>query len=145
MTPLPTDTQDKNPFYWIIRLESQHKTLMNRSLRKIGLDVSSWLVLNILKDHRECSMSDLAALASANLSTTTKIVYRLQQQGWVLTSTSSNDARVTNVHITGPGLVALRQSEERTAHLVERSMQGFSAAQMRKLNQQLEKLLANLY
>src|SRR5690606_4765756 len=120
-------------------------TLMNRSLRNIGLDVSSWLVLSILDAHRECSMSDLAALASANLSTTTKIVYRLQEQGLVLTTTSSNDARVTNVHITEPGLEALRQSEERTAQLVERSLQGFNPAQVRKLNLQLEKLLANLF
>lgn len=144
--PLPLkSSQEYNPFYWIIRLESQHKTLMNRSLRGIGLDVPSWLVLGILEARGECSMSDLAAQASANLSTMTKIVYRLQEQGLVNTSTSLNDARVTNVRMTETGREALRQSEETTAHLFERSLQGFNLAQLKKLNLQLEKLLANLF
>ncbi len=144
--PLPLkSSKEYNPFYWIIRLESQHKTLMNRALRSIGLDVPSWLVLSILEDQSECSMSDLAAQASANLSTMTKTVYRLQEQGLVSTSTSLNDARVTNVRMTETGQAALRQSEEKTAHLVERGLQGFNLAQLKKLNLQLEKLLANLF
>lgn len=140
-----THKNETNPFYWIIRLENQHKTMMNRVLRPFGLDVPSWLVLNLLQAQGESSMSALATQTSANLSTMTKTVYRLQNQGLVATQTSLNDARVTNVHLTDTGSDLLGRCEQKTAPLIERGLYGFNAPQLQQLNQQLERLLANLF
>ena len=90
------------------------------------------------------SMSDIALHAVAKLSTVTKAVYRIQEEGLVETSTSPQDARVTLVKITAAGRRALERSQLATQHIVSRSFEGMTPGQLKRLNESLRVILDNL-
>jgi DNA-binding MarR family transcriptional regulator len=117
---------------------------MEKALKSVALDVPTWRTLMILKEQGPSSMSDIALHAVAKLSTVTKAVYRIQDEGLVRTSTSPQDARVTLVEITDTGLRALERSQLATQHIVSRSFEGMTPGQVKRLNESLRVILDNL-
>jgi DNA-binding MarR family transcriptional regulator len=78
------------------------------------------------------------------LSTITKIVYRMKDDGLVDTRQSDVDGRVTQVSITEQGRQAYFAMHEVTAELFHAGFKGLTEAQIRKLNQILATMFDNL-
>jgi len=76
---------------------------MEKLLKRIDLDIPRWRVLNILFENDDSSISEISEHAVAKLSTITKIVYRMKDDGLVETSQSTQDGRVTQVSLTAAG------------------------------------------
>lgn len=74
-----------------------------KGLKTVALDVPTWRTLMILKEQGAGSMSDIALHAVAKLSTVTKTVCCIKEEGLVETSTSTQDARVPVVSLTPAG------------------------------------------
>lgn len=143
--PLDPDfAREEYPFYWLARVHGVYTLEMEKALKSVGLDVPTWRTLMILKEQGASSMSDIALHAVAKLSTVTKAVYRIQEEGLVETSTSPQDARVTLVKITAAGRRALERSQLATQHIVSRSFEGMTPGQLRRLNESLRVILDNL-
>jgi DNA-binding MarR family transcriptional regulator len=144
---IPTDpdfAREEYPFYWLARVHGVYTLEMEKALKSVGLDVPTWRTLMILKEQGASSMSDIALHAVAKLSTVTKAVYRIQEEGLVETSTSPQDARVTLVKITTAGRRALERSQLATQHIFSRSFEGMTPGQLKRLNESLRMILDNL-
>lgn len=136
--------KEEFPFYWLARVYGRYSMSMEKLLKKIDLDIPRWRVLNILYENNEASISEISEHAIAKLSTITKIVYRMKDDGLVDTRPSEVDGRVTQVSITEQGREAFMTMHEVTDDLFHKSFQGLTEAQVRKLNQVLAKIFDNL-
>ncbi|BAU75857.1 MarR family winged helix-turn-helix transcriptional regulator [Metapseudomonas furukawaii] len=136
--------KEEFPFYWIARVYGRYNMAMEKTLKKIDLDVPRWRILFILKENGQSSISELSEHAIAKLSTVTKIVYRMKDDGLVDTAPCANDGRVTQVTITDHGRRTVEEIQANTAHLFTNSFKGLTEAQIAKLNVTLEKIFANL-
>jgi len=98
----------------------------------------------ILNENGESSISEISTHAIAKLSTITKIVYRMKDDGLVDTAPSPEDGRVTHVRITEAGLQSITRMQEATRELFQRSFKGLTEAQVKRLNTMLEVVFHNL-
>ncbi|MBD1551126.1 MarR family winged helix-turn-helix transcriptional regulator [Pseudomonas typographi] len=136
--------KEEFPFYWLARVHGRYTQSMERVLKKIDLDIPRWRVLWILKENGESSISEISTHAIAKLSTITKIVYRMKDDGLVDTATSTEDGRVTRVCITAHGLANIERMQGATRELFKRSFTGLTEAQIQRLSRLLETVFHNL-
>lgn len=136
--------KEEFPFYWLVRVHARYTLSMEKLLKKIDLDIPRWRVLNILYEAQQASISEISEFAVAKLSTITKIVYRMKDDGLVDTRQSEQDGRVTQVSITEKGREAYFAMHEATAQVFHDGFKGMTEAQIRKLNQTLATMFDNL-
>ena len=91
------------PFYWLARVDRQYHSVLERVLARISLDIPSWRVLMILHSIGTASVSEVAEQSIVKLSTMTKIIQRMEADGFVSSAPSEQDRRVTMVTITTRG------------------------------------------
>lgn len=132
------------PFYWIAQINALYSREMERLLKRVDMDVPRWRIIMILKEHSELSISEIASQAVAKLPTTTKIVYRMRDEGLVNLVTSSEDGRVTLVSLTDKGLESLELIRGSVSELFRSSFKGLSSAEVQRTNTLLAKLYDNL-
>ena len=91
------------PFYWLARVHAIYSQEMEKVLKKLGTDIPTRRVLLMLRLHGTVSVSELATHAIIKLSTLTRIVQRMREEGLVETRTNADDARITDVLVTPKG------------------------------------------
>ncbi|KQV05183.1 MarR family winged helix-turn-helix transcriptional regulator [Leifsonia sp. Root112D2] len=122
-TPPLSAAQD-NPLSWaVFTLARSHRALAASLLAPLGLFPGQELMLFQLWDCDGRSQKELGDLQKLDHSTVAKSVQRLERAGLVTRSRSSEDGRVTLVHLTHKGRAleqpvraAWAELEERTAH-----------------------------
>jgi len=143
--PLSDDFKRREfPFYWVAQLNALYSQEMERLLKKVDMDIPRWRITMILLEHSELSISEIADHAVAKLPTTTKILYRMRDEGLVLLKTSPADGRVTLVSLTEKGLERLEEIRESVSLLFRKSFKGLTSAQIHRTNALLAKLYDNL-
>lgn len=136
--------KDDFPFYWVARLNNIYHHHMELALRKVGADLPTWRILFILRENGTSSMSDISLHAVVKLPTITKIVYRLQERGLVLTSTSASDGRVTEVSLTPKGDEMLSRMRKATENIFLKGYAGLTPPKIERLNKMLMQVFDNL-
>ncbi|MBN2994257.1 MarR family transcriptional regulator [Pseudomonas cedrina subsp. fulgida] len=132
------------PFYWLAMVHGRYSQYMEKALKKIGLDIPRWRVLLILKENGQSSISEISTHAIAKLSTITKTVYRMKEDGLVDTAPCEDDGRVTQVRITPEGRAAIERIQVATSDVFKRSFTGMTEAQIQRLSRLLETVFDNL-
>jgi len=132
------------PFYWIAQINALYTHEMERLLKRVDMDIPRWRITMILLEHSELSISEIARHAVAKLPTTTKIVYRMRDEGLVNLTTSREDGRVTLVSLTDKGMESLELIRGSVNQLFRNCFKGLSAAQIHRTNTLLAKLYDNL-
>lgn len=136
--------KEEFPFYWLARVHGRYTQAMEKLLKKIDMDIPRYRVLFILRDIEKASISEISEHAIAKLSTITKIVYRMKEDGLVDTGQCSTDGRVTQVSITDKGRYTVGQIQQTTSELFSKSYMGLTESQIQKLNKTLEMVFNNL-
>ena len=132
------------PFYWIVKANGRYVQRLEESLKSIELDVPRWRVLMLLERDVARSVSYLAKEAFAKLSTMTRIVQRMQEDGLVKTQPRESDQRVTEVILTGNGRRARSLALQQADAMYAGAFVGMSHDDVKALNQLLEKVFSNL-
>jgi DNA-binding MarR family transcriptional regulator len=87
----------------VFRLSRLNRMMIGGALRELGLAPGQELLLMQLWDRDGCSQSDLVDRLGLDPSTVTKMLQRLERDGWVCRSRSGDDGRVTIVSLTPAG------------------------------------------
>ena len=87
----------------VFRLSRLNRMMISGALRELGLAPGQELLLMQLWDRDGCSQSDLVDRLGLDPSTVTKMLQRLERDGWVCRSPSNDDGRVTIVGLTAAG------------------------------------------
>lgn len=132
------------PYYWIAQVYSQQVNQVDHALKKYGLDNSRRRLLMALKSKPDASVSELSDMVVSKMSTTTKIVYRLKDEGLVNTYSCEDDARITRVVLTEKGLEMTDKINDLTAVVLEQSFDGLTPLQIEKMIETLRHIFKNL-
>lgn len=136
--------REEYPFFWIVNVHARYSQLLEIELKKVGLDVSRFRVLTLAWKYRTATVSQLAEYAVIKMSTVTRILARLRQDGLVMTRASEADGRVTEVLPTPEGIARAEQANQLASAIFNRSFKGIRPAQVKKMNQTLAQILTNL-
>jgi DNA-binding MarR family transcriptional regulator len=132
-----------SPLYWLARVAGRYRLDMDMVLKPIGMDVPRWRVLAILSEHEPASISELCDHAVIRLSTMTRIVQRLAENGLVTTSPRASDARITEATLTDAGRQAAVEVHAQASRAFRHGFAGFSAEEVASLNSMLKRLFDN--
>ena len=132
------------PFYWLARVHSVYALEMEKVLKKLGTDIPARRVLLILRRQGPVSVSELATHAIIKLSTITRIVQRMRDEGLVQTATNPDDARITDVSMTPKGENLLAEIQQATSKIFIRGYGDLSEARLMRISQDLEEIFNNL-
>lgn len=132
------------PFYWISRVNGRYVQVLERRLKRVGLDMPRWRVLISLYEQDYLSVSEIAEMSVMKLNTATKIVQRLMQDGMVETRVSPNDGRVTEVTVTAKGEAIRAEALKEAESILAASFVHISPKELTALNGLLEKVLGQL-
>lgn len=144
---LPTSENfryEEFPFYWLARAHAIYTQQMEQVLKKLGTDVPTRRVLLLLKNHGTLSVSEISTHAIIKLSTITRIVQRMRDEGLVHTATNPDDARITDVSMTPKGESLLTDIQQATGKIFLRGYTGLSEARLMRISQDLEQIFNNL-
>ncbi|MFH7809709.1 MULTISPECIES: MarR family winged helix-turn-helix transcriptional regulator [unclassified Acinetobacter] len=132
------------PFYWVTQVHAQYVLNVDHALKKYGLDNSRRRILLALKSKPHASVSDLSDMVVSKMSTTTKIVYRLKDEGLVETYSCEDDARITRVLLTEKGTEMTSKINDLTSVVLEQSFEGLTPLQIEKMMESLKHVFKNL-
>ena len=135
---------DNFPFYWVTQVHAQHVQNVDHALKKYGLDNSRRRILMALKTKSHASVSDLSEMIISKMSTTTKIIYRLNDEGLVNTYCCEDDARITRVLLTEKGEQMTQKINDLTQVVLEQSFDGLTPLQVEKMMDSLKHIFRNL-
>lgn len=132
------------PFYWVSRVNGRYVQVLERRLKRVGIDMPRWRVLISLYEAEYLSISEIAEMSVMKLNTATKIVQRLVQDEMVVSRVRPNDGRVTEVTLTAKGdalrALALVEAES----ILAASFVHITPKELASLNAILEKVLGQL-
>lgn len=132
------------PYYWITQVYSQHVNQVDHALKKYGLDNSRRRILMALKSNSDASVSEISDMVISKMSTTTKIIYRLKDEGLVETYSCEDDPRITRVVLTEKGFEMTNKINDLTSIVLEQSFDGLTPLQIEKMIESLRHIFKNL-
>lgn len=132
------------PFFWVTQVHSQYVLNVDHVLKKYGVDNSRRRLLLALLAKPNASVSELSEMIVSKMSTTTKIVYRLKEEGFVDTYSCENDARITRVVLTKAGEDMTQKINDLMTVVLEQSFDGLTPLQIEKLMEMLKHIFKNL-
>jgi DNA-binding MarR family transcriptional regulator len=131
------------PFYWLARVHAIYSLEMEKVLKKLGTDIPTRRVLLMLRLHGTVSVSELATHAIIKLSTLTRIVQRMRDEGLVETRTNADDARITDVLVTPKGEELTDRIQDATKKIYVKGYTNLTDTQLAKLTQTLQVMFHN--
>lgn len=132
------------PYYWVTQVHAQYVLNVDHALKKYGLDNSRRRILLALNAKPHASVSELSEMIVSKMSTTTKIVYRLKDEGLVSTYSCEDDARITRVVLTEKGNEMTQKINDLTNIVLEQSFEGLTPLQIEKMIESLRVIFKNL-
>jgi DNA-binding MarR family transcriptional regulator len=141
----PLFSADSSPFFHMARLVGLYQLRMDTHLKRVGMDMSRWRVLAILHEENCVPMSRIAELAVFRISTTTKLIYRMENEGLVGTAVSAQDGRVTEVRLTDKGCQSFADVRSIASLIFERAFHDCDDQEIQLLVSLCRKLYHNLY
>ena len=135
---------DHSPYYWVTQVHAQYVQNVDHALKKYGLDNSRRRILQALKVKPQASVSELSEMMICKMSTTTKIVYRLKDEGLVNTYCCEDDARITRVVLTDKGQQIAKKINDLSYIVLDQSFEGLTPLQVEKMLESLKLIFRNL-
>lgn len=130
--------------YLIFQLAKTHRGLAGELLRPIGLHPGQEILLMQLWDRDGQTQSELIAHLGLDASTVTKMVQRLEAEGHLSRTQSSEDRRAIIVKLTASGKKLRSEIEKMWASLNSASTLKLTEAEEEQMCQLLKKIILGL-
>lgn len=135
---------DDYPLYNLNRTAATYTDEMTKALMKVGMSQTLWRVLAILNDKNPSTVSDIARRSVIKNSTLTRMLGRMEGDGFVERVPWSEDKRIIHVSITESGVTALSQALEIADRVYERTFENVAEKDIQTLTQSLKTMRENL-
>ena len=113
----------------IFRLAKAHRSLAASLLRRIGLHPGQEILMMYLLDRDGLAQAELIKLIGFDASTASKMLQRLESEGFLIRKTSPCDKRAMTVHLTDKGRYLESQLADVWKELERRSVSSLSQSQ----------------
>jgi DNA-binding MarR family transcriptional regulator len=135
---------DSHVFFWLTQVMGARDRRLNAALKDFGLRVPEWRALAALYSRRQCTMSELAELASIDRTTLTRTVDRMQEAGWLARGADGEDMRITRLALTAAGERLFTRVWPAVERLNDAAVAGLSPAMVERLRGMLAQMKSNL-
>jgi len=128
------------PFFWISQINGKYTQLIEKSIKKLGIDNTRRKIILSVNAVGEASITEIANLSTIKLTTATKAVYRLVEDDIVEVFSSQLDERVSMVKLTEKGQQMVEQINQISQVTLAGILHAFEEEELHDLNKQLKKL-----
>lgn len=111
--------------------------------REWGVSIPEARALIGLIEVGDLKVGDLANLISADVSTLSHLLRRLERSGWVLRARDEADSRAVRISLTDSGRELARMCRDASLSHEKILMKGLSQSQVRRLKDTLEQVYRN--
>ena len=140
---LPNNEPDslKNfPFFWVSQVNGKYSQLIEKSIKKLGIDNTKRKIILSTNALGQASITDIANLSTTKLTTATKAVYRLVEDGIVEVFSSESDERISMVKLTHKGQELVEKINQISIVTLSGILNSFDEDELKDLNLKLKKL-----
>lgn len=128
------------PFFWISQVNGKYTQLIEKSLKKIGLDNTKRKIILSTNALAEANITEISNLATIKLSTATKAIYRMVEEGILEVFSSPFDERISMVKLTDKGYILVEQINQINRVTLAGILNSFDEKELKLLNYQLKKI-----
>lgn len=128
------------PFFWISQVNGKYSQLIDKSLKKIGLDNTKRKIILSTNALGEANITEIANLATIKLTTATKAIYRLVEEDIVEVFSSPHDERISMVKLTEKGYGLVDEINQINRVTLAGILNSFDEQELESLNSQLKKI-----
>ena len=130
------------PFFWISQVNGKYTQLIDKSLKKIGLDNTKRKIILSTNALGEANITEISNLATIKLTTATKAIYRLVEDEIVEVFSSPHDERISMVKLTEKGYGLVDEINQINRVTLAGILNSFDDKELDALNQQLKKIFS---
>lgn len=134
------DSLQQYPFFWISQVNGRYTQLIEKSLKKLGIDNTRRKIILSTNALTQASITDIANLSTLKLTTATKAVYRLVEDEIVEVFSSEQDERISLVKLTEKGQTMVEQINQISQITLAGILHAFDDQELKDLNTQLKKM-----
>lgn len=127
--------------YLMIRVSGLMNRQLELDLRPLKVSFQHWRVLAVLAQKNGSSITDLSEYAVVPHSSLSRLLSRMEADGYVRRQMDTQDARTVRVYTTAVGEAMYRRILPMAVAVRERAMTGLSAAQKTSLLAALNHML----
>jgi DNA-binding MarR family transcriptional regulator len=135
---------DAHPFFWLTQVIGARDRELSQGLKEHGLRVPEWRALAALYTRTDCTMGELAELATIDRTTLTRTIDRMQDAGWLSRRADDADMRITRLALTAAGRRMFDRIWPDVQQLNSLALEGLSPSQIDELRKTLERMRTNL-
>lgn len=128
--------------YLMVRVSARMNRQLELDLRPLKVGFQHWRVLAVLAKKNGSSITDLSEYAVVPHSSLSRLLSRMEAEGYVRRQMDTQDARAVRVYTTAAGEAMYRRILPMAVAVRERAMAGLSAAQKTSLLAALNHMLA---
>ena len=133
------------PFYLMTRTMAGYYAMLERALKKAGVDQPRWRVLMILGAQNPSNMSELSTRAVIKASTMTRLIQRMQRQGLVRSAKHPGDNRISEVYLTALGKQRLKMVRDIGGQIFRHTFGKIEDAKLKGFVASLKQIIATLH
>jgi DNA-binding MarR family transcriptional regulator len=140
--PIPSDVKPEvdSILEAIVYLSTESRRLTKELARRADLTGPQLTVLKMLEGLGDLSLSDLSERIRAQNSTVTGIIDRMEREGLVLRSRSTEDRRVVRIKLTEKGARIARDIEVEPMEIFRSALESLTPGEMSDLLRILTKI-----
>ena len=132
------------PFYLMTRTMAAYYAMLEKALKKAGVDQPRWRVLMILGAQNPSTMSELAERSVIKASTMTRLIQRMQRQGLVKSAKHPGDNRISKVSLTPLGKQRLKMVRTIGGQIFQRTFGTVEDARLKDFVAILKRVISTL-
>ena len=135
---------EDSPFFLMNGAVGAYGLAMERVLRAVDTDIPRWRVLMLAQERGPLSVGEIADNGVLKLSTATRVVQRLRDEGLVELNRRKGDGRVTEVRATPAGRRAVTVIRRVASRVYRHAFRDIEAPRIAELNKTLSRVQQNL-
>lgn len=132
MSNTSTFERFNNPAAVISDIARYYRILLDRELQPLGLTRSQWWLLANLYHNDGINQKDLALVLDIGKSATGKLVYKLEEKGWIERRPDESDGRAYNVFLTSRIKPVVDKISDIGMQIVDQTLVDFSEQEIKK-------------
>lgn len=135
---------DDYPLYNLNRTSATYTQQTTERLKGLGMDQPSWRVLMLLGDKNPSTVGELSRRSVTKISTITRILIRMENDGLITRKPFPEDNRVIEVFITSKGAEVLSGLRSLASDVYKKAFIGVEDEDIVKFTNILMKIRQNL-
>lgn len=139
------DLNRKDVLKQFIKTDRFHHRLLDKNVSKVGLHrCQHGVLLHLLHAKEAPTQKELAMALDISSAAMTKVLKRLEEDGYILRVAQENDLRCLRITLTEKGKSILEQSRALVEEVDKNMFNGFSDSELASFYECLNKIYLNL-